>query len=276
MKLIAEQVEDLRVITEEHEGKKRLHIEGVVLQAGIANRNKRIYPPPVLEREVAKYIGSAIDGKCAWGELGHPSGPTINLDRVSHRITELRKSGNDYIGRAIVCDTPYGKIVEGLIASGGNIGASSRGMGSLKPDSSGINVVQDDYRLMVGFDVVADPSAPNAWVNGIMENVDWRLNEAGEWVQGEIEQAKKTIKKMSTRQLQEQKIGLFNGFMERLHQKEFGGLVATMARQAGVTMNRANQLMVEAKRRAHLYGGTENDALNELAELLSLGTPFDK
>lgn len=276
MKLITEAVEDVRVLTEEHEGKKRLYIEGCVLQAGIKNRNGRIYPPPVLEREVAKYVKESVDAKHAWGELGHPSGPTINLDRVSHRLVELRREGNDYVGKAIVCDTPYGKIVEGLLGSGGNIGASSRGMGSLKADAQGTNIVQDDYRLMVGFDVVADPSAPSAWVNGIMENVDWQLNEQGEWVEGMIADVKKEIKGMSTQELSEKRAAMFENFMQRLQAKEFGGLVATMAAQAKVPVHRANQLMVEAKRRAHAYGGTQEDALNELAALLGTGTPFYK
>lgn len=174
MKLITEVVEDLKYVTEAKEnGKKNLYIEGVFLQGAIKNRNGRMYPVEVLDKEVRRYDEQYIQKGRALGELGHPDGPTINLDRVSHKIVSLRREGTNFIGRAKIMDTPMGKIVESLINDGVTIGVSSRGMGSIRLNKEGINEVQDDFYLATAADIVADPSAPDAFVNGIMEGVDW-------------------------------------------------------------------------------------------------------
>lgn len=174
MKLITEVVEDLKYVTEAKEnGKKNLYIEGVFLQGAIKNRNGRVYPVEVLDKEVRRYDEQYIQKGRALGELGHPDGPTINLDRVSHKIVSLRREGTNFVGRAKIMDTPMGKIVESLINDGVTIGVSSRGMGSIRLNKEGINEVQDDFYLATAADIVADPSAPDAFVNGIMEGVDW-------------------------------------------------------------------------------------------------------
>ena len=179
MKLITEINEDLEVfeIEEDSSGKKSLFLEGVFLQSETLNRNKRLYPRPILEREVKRYKKDYIKENRAFGELGHPDGPTINLERVSHMITDLRRSGNDWIGKAkVLRETPYGKIVEGILKEGAKLGVSSRGMGSLDEQSNGTKIVKDDYYLATAADIVADPSAPNAFVNGIMEGREWVWN----------------------------------------------------------------------------------------------------
>ena len=179
MKLITEINEDLEVfeIEEDSSGKKSLFLEGVFLQSETLNRNKRLYPRPILEREVKRYKKDYIKENRAFGELGHPEGPTINLERVSHMITDLRRSGNDWVGRAkVLRETPYGKIVEGILKEGAKLGVSSRGMGSLDEQSNGTKIVKDDYYLATAADIVADPSAPNAFVNGIMEGREWVWN----------------------------------------------------------------------------------------------------
>ena len=174
MKLITEVVEDLKYVTEAKENcKKNLYIEGVFLQGAIKNRNGRVYPVEVLDKEVRRYDEQYIQKGRALGELGHPDGPTINLDRVSHKIVSLRREGTNFVGRAKIMDTPMGKIVESLINDGVTIGVSSRGMGSISLNKEGINEVQDDFYLATAADIVADPSAPDAFVNGIMEGVDW-------------------------------------------------------------------------------------------------------
>lgn len=176
MKLITEVVENIKTITEAREdGKKNVYIEGVFLQGGIKNRNGRVYPVETLAKEVNRYNESYVKTGRAMGELGHPDGPSINLDRVSHVITELRQDGatGNFIGRARLTDTPMGNIAKGLIESGVTLGVSSRGMGSLKLNKEGINEVQDDFYLATAADIVADPSAPDAFVNGIMEGVEW-------------------------------------------------------------------------------------------------------
>ena len=179
MKLITEINEDLEVfeIEEDSSGKKSLFLEGVFLQSETLNRNKRLYPRPILEREVKRYKKDYIKENRAFGELGHPEGPTINLERVSHMITDLRRSGNDWVGRAkVLRETPYGKIVEGILKEGAKLGVSSRGMGSLDEQPNGTKIVKDDYYLATAADIVADPSAPNAFVNGIMEGREWVWN----------------------------------------------------------------------------------------------------
>ena len=173
MKLISESIEDIEYITEDdEEGKKKLSIRGVFLQAEVKNRNGRIYPMPVLEKEVARYNKEYIQKNRAFGELGHPDGPTVNLERVSHMITKLTPDGKNFIGEAKILDTPYGKIVKNLINEGAKLGVSSRGMGSLEP-RRGAQVVKDDFYLATAADIVADPSAPNAFVEGIMEGKEW-------------------------------------------------------------------------------------------------------
>lgn len=174
MKLITEKIDEVNYISEAKEdGSKNLYIEGVFLQSAIKNRNGRLYPEEIMDKEVGRYIKESINNNTAMGELGHPSSPQINLDRVSHRIISLRKEGINYIGKAIITNTPMGDIARGLMESGVKLGVSSRGIGTLKENSSGINEVQSDFRLATAADIVADPSAPDAWVNGIVENYDW-------------------------------------------------------------------------------------------------------
>ena len=159
-------------------GKKEHYIEGVFMQGGIKNRNGRMYPMETLDKEVSRYNDTFVKNNRAYGELGHPDGPTINLERVSHMIKDLRREGNDYVGKAKIMDTPYGKIVKSLIDEGASLGVSSRGMGSLRQTSDGINEVQGDFQLATAGDIVADPSAPNAFVNGVMEGVEWIYDAA--------------------------------------------------------------------------------------------------
>ena len=176
MKLISESIEDIEYLFEDDEnGKKNYKIRGPFLQAEVKNRNGRIYPLPILQKEVARYNKEYIQKNRAFGELGHPDGPTVNLERVSHMITSLHADGNDFIGEAKIMDTPYGKIVKNLIDEGAKLGVSSRGMGSLAPQR-GAHVVKDDFYLATAADIVADPSAPNAFVEGIMEGKEWVWN----------------------------------------------------------------------------------------------------
>ena len=172
MKLITETIEDVQILTEERDGKKLLYIEGVFLQGAIKNRNGRMYPFEVLDREVERYNEEYVRTKRALGELGHPDGPTINLDTVSHRITSLRSEGNNFIGKAQILDTPMGNIAKSLLGEGVQLGVSSRGMGSIEKRED-VAVVRDDFMLTTAADIVADPSAPDAFVNGIMEGKEW-------------------------------------------------------------------------------------------------------
>lgn len=198
MKLICETVEDVKYITEKTEsGKKNLYIEGIFMQGGIVNRNNRTYSPDILEKEVTRYTKDLIEKGRAFGELGHPNGPSINLDRVSHIITEMRRSGNDFIGKARISDTPMGNIARGIMESGGQLGVSSRGMGSIKENKSGVMEVQNDFYLATAADIVADPSAPDAFVHGIMEGVEW-IWDNGLLKAQRIEEAKREIE-MSAR-----------------------------------------------------------------------------
>jgi len=215
MKLITELSEDIKYVTEASEsGKKNLYVEGVFMQYDTPNRNGRIYSKNIMEREVTRYIKEVVNQKRAYGELNHPQGPQINLDRVSHMIENLqfRDDGTVY-GKAKIVDTPMGNIVKGLLEGGANLGVSTRGLGSLKEGKNGIMEVQDDFRLVTAADVVADPSAPSAFVKGIMENSEFFYNEqTGEWV----EDCKKTFKKMSKRQLEEQMLSVFDKFLKTL------------------------------------------------------------
>ena len=217
MKLFTELVEKVELITErDKSGKKSLFIEGVFLQANIKNRNGRIYPIDVMEKEVSRYNEEVVSKNRAFGELGHPSGPTINLDRVSHIITELRKDGNNFIGKARIADTPMGQIARGIMESGGQLGVSSRAMGSLK-EQNGIMVVQNDLKISTAADIVADPSAPDAFVNGIMEGVEWIFDPIKEtWLEEKVNNLTKQIHKMSKKQLEEQKLSIFENYIASL------------------------------------------------------------
>lgn len=214
MYLITETIDNpLRVLTEEKEGRKNLFIEGVFMQAEQQNKNGRIYPRDILINEVARYNQAYIKENRALGELGHPEGPTVNLERVSHIITNLKENGNDVVGKAKILGTPYGKIVENLIDSGVKLGVSSRGMGSLK-QMNGVNMVQEDF-MLAAVDIVADPSAPNAFVNGIMEGKQW-IWENGLLKEKELEKWRKDIKKTSSRKLEEQYLKVFKSFLSNL------------------------------------------------------------
>lgn len=218
MKLITEVNEQVRYITEEKEGKKALYIEGVFLQSNIKNRNGRMYPGEIMEKEITRYMKEAVENNRAFGELGHPDGPSINLDRVSHIITELRRDGDNWVGKAKLTETPMGNIARGLIESGGQLGVSSRGLGTLKENRDGIQVVQDDFHLATAADIVADPSAPDAFVRGIMENKEWVVVN-GVWTEQHCDMSKKYIKKASKKQLEEAKLHVFEKFLRHLSSK---------------------------------------------------------
>lgn len=218
MKLITELTEEVKLITEmEETGKKGFFIEGIFLQGNIKNRNGRVYPVNVLEKEVYRYMKDNVEKKRAYGELGHPDGPNINLERVSHMIKSLHREGDNFVGKAKILETPYGMIVRNLLSEGANIGVSSRGMGTLKPNKEGIMEVQDDFHLATAADIVADPSAPDAFVRGIMENREWVYEAAtGSWRAMEIaERTKKAGKILS----EEQKLTIFNRFLSNLAKK---------------------------------------------------------
>jgi len=217
MKLFTELVEDVQYITEAKEnGKKDYFIEGIFLQAEIQNRNGRVYPMHVLENEVQRYMRETVDKGRAYGELGHPAGPSINLDRVSHIITELKRDKNNFIGRAKLTETPMGNIARGLLESGANLGVSSRAMGSLK-ESNGKMVVQSDLRLSTAADIVADPSAPDAFVKGIMENVEWIYDPVhNTWHEHKLHETKKKIHNMSKSQLEEQRLAILEDYIASL------------------------------------------------------------
>ena len=217
MKLISESIEDIEYITEDDgEGKKNYRIKGVFLQAEVKNRNGRIYPMPVLEKEVGRYNKEYVQKNRAFGELGHPDGPTVNLERVSHMITKLHPDGKNFIGEAKIMDTPYGKIVKNLINEGAKLGVSSRGMGSLEP-RRGAQVVKDDFYLATAADIVADPSAPNAFVEGIMEGKEW-VWQNGAVKEMDIEAYRKELDRNYERaQAREEKNAeIFENFLSKL------------------------------------------------------------
>lgn len=216
MKLITEVFEEIKYVTEQAENNKKNHyIQGIFLQAEQENRNKRKYSLDVLQREVDRYRKDYIDQNRAFGELGHPDNPTINLDRVSHMIKSLDLDGTNFYGKAKIMDTPYGNIVKNLIDEGARLGVSSRGMGSLKPGPNGVNLVQDDFYLATAADIVADPSAPQAFVNGIREGKEW-VYVNGLFVEQDIEKAKTAIKKASKKQLESVAIQIFENFLRKL------------------------------------------------------------
>lgn len=200
MKLIVEHIEDIQFLTEQKDGKEYTYIQGVFLQGDIKNRNGRVYPMPVLQREVTNYSQNYIDKSRALGELGHPDGPTINLDRVSHKIVELYQDGSNFIGKAKLLETPMGNIAKNLLREGVQLGVSSRGVGSLE-SKGGSNYVRDDFMLTTAADIVADPSAPDAFVNGIMEGKEW-VWENGLLKEAEIQRVKDELNRVSRNQLE--------------------------------------------------------------------------
>ena len=216
MKLIREEIEKVEIIVENRNGKQSLYIEGVFLQGNICNRNGRMYPMETLRREVTRYNENHVAQGRALGELGHPEGPTVNLDRVSHKIVSLKESGSNFIGKAKVLSTPMGKIAQSLLGEGVKLGVSSRGIGSLKQTKEGYNVVGEDFMLATAADIVADPSAPDAFVEGIMEGKEWV------WDGGILREkyAEKTYRQINTlvdqKQLDEKKLSLFNDFLANL------------------------------------------------------------
>ena len=216
MKLITEEIEQVEFIVENRNGKKNLYIEGVFLQGNIKNRNGRMYPMETLRKEVSRYNENHIQSGRALGELGHPDGPTVNLDRVSHKIVSLKESGSNFVGKAKILGTPMGKIASNLLGEGVKLGVSSRGIGSLKPTKEGYSVVGEDFQLATAADIVADPSAPDAFVDGIMEGKEWI------WDGGILREklAEKTYKQINTlvtqKKLDEQKLDLFNDFLSNL------------------------------------------------------------
>ena len=214
MKLISEEIQDAQYLVEETNGKKSYKIKGVFLQSDIKNRNGRIYENDILTKEVDRYSKEFIDKKRAFGELGHPDGPTVNLERVSHMITSLKPEGKNFIGEAKIMDTPYGKIVKGLIDEGAQLGVSSRGMGSLVT-KNGANYVGKDFYLATAADIVADPSAPDAFVEGIMENKEW-VWDNGVIKAQDIEEYKEHIQEAKRLKLAEAKLKVFKNFIEKL------------------------------------------------------------
>jgi hypothetical protein len=220
MKLISELTEEVKLLVEEkEEGKKDYFIEGIFLQAEQQNRNNRVYRLPVMQKEVERYTNEYINKNRAYGELGHPQGPTINLERVSHMIKELKQDGNNFVGRAKIMDTPYGNIVKNLMVEGAGLGVSSRGMGSLK-EKNGVMEVQDDFYLSTAADIVADPSAPDAFVRGVMEGVEWVVNPDGGFrMIDNAEKLRTEMKKMSVKQIEEQKMSIFQNYINQLIKK---------------------------------------------------------
>ena len=240
MKLITEEIETAKVLIEEKDGKKNMFIEGIFLQGNLKNRNGRFYPVETLEKEVNRYNEAFVGKGRALGELGHPEGPTVNLDRVSHKIVDLHKEGTNFVGKAQLLNTPMGTIAQSLLNDGVTLGVSSRGMGSLKDTSEGYKVVGEDFMLATAADIVADPSAPDAFVNGIMEGVDWvwesgllkarerqlkveetsapvAVKEPEQVVEEAIEETQETINKfVSQGQLDEKKLEIFQNFLSNL------------------------------------------------------------
>ena len=214
MRLIAEEITEVNFIAEEKEGKKSHFIEGVFLQSEIENKNGRKYPFKTLEREVAKYDESYIRKGRALGELGHPDGPSINLDKVSHKIESLKAEGNNFIGRAKILDTPMGNIAKNLLDEGVKLGVSSRGMGSLRKEGN-CNIVQDDFMLATAADIVADPSAPDAFVDGIMEGKEW-VWDNGILKESVVAQIKQEIDEATLINIQERKVSAFDKFLRSL------------------------------------------------------------
>ena len=215
MKLICEVNENVHYLEEADEkGKKNYFIEGIFMQGDIKNRNGRVYPKDILAKEVTRYTKEYVHKNRAYGELGHPTGPTINLERVSHMIKELYQDGDNFVGRAKIMDSPYGTIVKNLIKEGASLGVSSRGMGSLKT-KNGVNEVQKDFYLATAADIVADPSAPDAFVEGIMEGVEWIMS-GGKWVQAFVEKSQDEIRRTRKAELETTKLRIFENFLKNI------------------------------------------------------------
>lgn len=216
MKLIREEVQDIKYLVEKNEktGKKDYFVEGIFMMAETKNKNGRVYPLQTLQREVERYNNEYVKKNRAFGELGHPDSPSINLDRVSHMITSLKPDGTNIIGKAKIVDTPMGNIVKGLLDGGATLGVSTRGVGSLKPHN-GYQLVQDDFKLATAADFVADPSGPNCFVAGIMESAEW-IFENGMWKQVDYDNAKKAIKTASKREIESVALKLFENYISKL------------------------------------------------------------
>ena len=214
MKLIKEVFETVDFITEEKDGKKNLYIQGPFLQCERKNRNGRVYLKETMRKEVDRYTEEYINKNRAFGELGHPDTPSINLDRVSHLIVSLRQEGTDWIGKAKILETPMGNIARNLIEGGAQLGVSSRGMGSLRA-INGVNIVQDDFYLATAADIVADPSAPGAFVQGIMEGKEWMMVD-GVWTELQYEQARKQIQRASRNEIEAVSLQIFENFIKKL------------------------------------------------------------
>ncbi len=216
MKLIREEIESVEIITETVGGKKNLFIKGVFLQSEMVNRNGRLYPFNIMEKEVNRYNKDYVQKGRALGELGHPDGPTVNLDRVSHKITDLRQEGKNFVGKAQILSTPMGKIAESLLKDGVTLGVSSRGIGSLRDNTKGYKEVGEDFMLATAADIVADPSAPDAFVQGIMEGKEW-VWDGGLLKERLANQTRIKIERATrARNLEEQKLGLFQNFLNSL------------------------------------------------------------
>ena len=219
MKLITELNEEVKYLVEEKEGKKNVYIEGIIMQGDIVNRNGRMYPSSILESEINRYNEQYVAKGRAYGELGHPAGPTLNLERASHMFKSLRREGSNFVGKAKIMDTPMGNIVKNLIAEGASLGISSRGMGSIKENKDGVMEVQNDFYLATAGDIVADPSAPDAFVRGIMEGVDW-VWDNGLLKAQRIEQYKEEINRGARQKISEETaIKVFKQFFEDLSKK---------------------------------------------------------
>ncbi len=214
MKLITENIEDVQVLVEEKNGKKNLYIEGVFLQSETKNRNGRIYPFDILNREVQRYNEEYVKSGRALGELGHPDGPSVNLDRVSHKIVDLRAEGTNFYGKARILDTPMGKIAKSLLDEGVKLGVSSRGMGSLE-ERNGAKYVRDDFMLATAADIVADPSAPDAFVQGIMEGKEW-VWDNGILKEYRVAEYKQYISEATRRNMEKRKLIVFENFLSNL------------------------------------------------------------
>ena len=216
MKLIREEIESVEILTETVGGKKTLFIKGVFLQSEMVNRNGRLYPFNIMEKEVSRYNKDYVQKGRALGELGHPDGPTVNLDRVSHKITDLKQEGKNFVGKAQILSTPMGKIAESLLKDGVTLGVSSRGIGSLKDNTKGYKEVGEDFMLATAADIVADPSAPDAFVQGIMEGKEW-VWDGGLLKERLANQTRIKIERATiSRNLEEQKLGLFQDFLNSL------------------------------------------------------------
>jgi len=216
MRLITEFIEKTKFVIEEGADKnKQYFIEGIFLQSELKNRNGRMYPEHIMDKEVSRYMKEAVETNRAYGELGHPDSPSINLDRVSHLIVGLRKEGTNYIGKAKILDTPMGHIARGLLDGGANLGVSSRALGTLQMNKEGINVVQEDFMLSTAADIVADPSAPDAFVRGIMENKEWIFVD-GKFVEKHIDEVKSFIRKSSSKKLDENALRAFQTFLREI------------------------------------------------------------